>query len=188
MSLQRQKFFSVEDQEYQLLFRKIKGAKTMRITLAAQRIIVTGPFFVPFFALEKFWESKKTWALNHKAILQAPVVGPRAITHEHFLATRAAARVLVEKKLTQWNALYRFQWNRVTIRNQKTRFGSCSAQKNLSFHVCIVDLPEALQDYLIVHELCHLQEMNHGSRFWARVEQAIPDARLRARQLTGWRK
>jgi predicted metal-dependent hydrolase len=90
---------------------------------------------------------------------------------------REAARELVEKKLVHWNRYYNFSYNRVSIRNQRSRWGSCSSKGNLNFNYRILFLEEDLQDYLIVHELCHLQEMNHGPKFWRLVEQTIPNAR-----------
>jgi predicted metal-dependent hydrolase len=95
----------------------------------------------------------------------------------HYKERREAARELVEKKLTHWNRYYNFSYNRVSIRNQRSRWGSCSSKGNLNFNYRILFLEEDLQDYLIVHELCHLQEMNHGPKFWRLVEQTIPNAR-----------
>lgn len=85
------------------------------------------------------------------------------------------ARVLVHAKLAYWNQFYHFSYNRVSIRNQSTRWGSCSSKGNLNFNYRIVHLPERLADYLIVHELCHLGQMNHSANFWNLVAQTIPD-------------
>jgi predicted metal-dependent hydrolase len=89
----------------------------------------------------------------------------------------------VHAKLDHWNQLYNFTYNRVTIRNTRSRWGSCSSKKNLNFNYRILFLPPELQDYLIVHELCHLQEMNHAPQFWSLVAQQVPDYQLRMQQL-----
>jgi predicted metal-dependent hydrolase len=181
--------FQVEDTTYQAVLKKVRGAKMIRITLSqGAPVTVTGPFFVPFLALEKFLVSKKAWIAKELSALEALPTKRIALSRAAFLAKKEGARALVLKKLQHWNKQYGFMWNRVSIRNQKTRFGSCSAQGNLSFHASIIDFPEELQDYLIVHELCHLQEMNHGPKFWTLVSQAIPDARLRAKELANWHK
>jgi predicted metal-dependent hydrolase len=93
------------------------------------------------------------------------------------------ARVLVHKKLLEWNAHYNLEYKRVAIRNSRSRWGSCSVNKNLNFNYKILFLPETLQDYLIVHELCHLQEFNHGQGFWDLVAETIPNYNERRTEL-----
>lgn len=95
------------------------------------------------------------------------------------------ARLLVYKRIEYFNAFYRFHFHRVAIRNQKSRWGSCSRQGNLNFNYKVVFLPEHLVDYIVVHELCHLKEMNHSPRFWNLVAQTIPDHKVRRKQLRG---
>jgi len=87
---------------------------------------------------------------------------------------REQARHFVENKLKQFNGFYNFKINRVAIKNQTTRWGSCSSMGNLNFNYKIMYLRPALADYLIVHELCHLGELNHSKRFWALVAKTIP--------------
>ncbi|MDR3628564.1 MAG: M48 family metallopeptidase, partial [Ignavibacteriaceae bacterium] len=73
--------------------------------------------------------------------------------------------------------------NKVTIRNQKTRWGSCSARGNLSFNFNLVRYRKEIIDYVIVHELCHLKEMNHSNKFWNLVEKICPDYKALRREL-----
>jgi len=95
---------------------------------------------------------------------------------------REAARTLVHARLEHFNQYYNFSYNKVAIRNQKTRWGSCSNKGNLNFSVRILTLPPEAQDYLIVHELCHLKEFNHSSRFWDLVGEQVPEYK-RIRQI-----
>jgi len=112
----------------------------------------------------------------------------RIITHKkdnttEYLQYKEQARTLVHQKLAQWNAVYNFSYNRVSIKNQKTRWGSCSSKGNLNFHYRIVFLPEPLVDYLVVHELCHLGQMNHSKAFWDLVAVALPGYAVLQEQL-----
>lgn len=75
------------------------------------------------------------------------------------------------------------KYRRVSIRDQRSRWGSCSAQKNLNFNYRLVHLSPELRDYVVVHELCHLVELNHGSKFWALVGQMIPNAQRLSHQI-----
>jgi predicted metal-dependent hydrolase len=85
------------------------------------------------------------------------------------------ARALAHARLAYFNAHYGFSWGRVAIKNHTSRWGSCSRKGNLNFSYQIALLPEALADYIIVHELCHLGEFNHSPRFWALVARACPN-------------
>ena len=79
------------------------------------------------------------------------------------------------------------EYRRVSIKDQKTCWGSCSRKGNLNFNYKLLFLPEHLQDYVIVHELAHLVELSHSRRFWAVVAGVLPDWRVRRRELRGRR-
>ena len=91
------------------------------------------------------------------------------------------------QKLAQHNVHYGLGWGRVAIRNTRSRWGSCSKKGNLNFNYRIVLLPEHLQDYLAVHELCHLKHFNHSKNFWNLVAEAVPNYLHCRAQLARWR-
>jgi predicted metal-dependent hydrolase len=94
-----------------------------------------------------------------------------------------AARAFIHQRLHVINQHYQFGFNRVAIKNHSTRWGSCSKKKNLNFNYRLLFLPPELADYVVAHELCHLQELNHGPKFWELVAQTMPDYAVRRHQL-----
>ena len=87
------------------------------------------------------------------------------------------------QKIEHFNKIYGFKIASISIKNQKTRWGSCSAKGRLNFSYKIAFLPQDLADYLVVHELCHLGELNHSKNFWNLVARAIPDYQIKRKQL-----
>jgi predicted metal-dependent hydrolase len=87
------------------------------------------------------------------------------------------AEGVIHDRLEHFNAFYGFPFARVTFRNQKSRWGSCSRRRNLNFNWRLVMAPIEVLDYVVVHELCHLKEMNHSSRFWALVAHQVEDSK-----------
>lgn len=102
---------------------------------------------------------------------------------KHYQAHKERARILVHERLVHWNQFYSFEYKRVAIRNQRSRWGSCSTNKNLNFNYKLVFLPIELVDYVIVHELCHLKHFNHGAEFWATVAEQIPNYKVHKEKL-----
>lgn len=93
----------------------------------------------------------------------------------NYLKHKEEARFFISERLECYSQAYGFKFNRVSIRNQRTRWGSCSRKGNLNFNYKILFLPKRTANYIIVHELCHLKELNHSREFWNLVAQAMPD-------------
>lgn len=100
-----------------------------------------------------------------------------------YLTQKELARSLVKDRIRHFNHYYKFSVGRISIRNQRSRWGSCSKKGNLNFNYRIVLLPPQVADYIIVHELCHLGEFNHSKRFWNLVAKTIPDYAAMRKQL-----
>jgi hypothetical protein len=94
---------------------------------------------------------------------------------QNYLKYKSQALLLVKERIEYFNTFYNYKYGRIVIRNQKTRWGSCSRKGNLNFNYKIALLTPNQADYIIVHELCHLKEFNHSQRFWDLVAQAVPD-------------
>lgn len=108
--------------------------------------------------------------------------GHRGRSSRAFLLHKESARALVHARLEYFAEIYRIThrhsaltYGRVSIRDQKTRWGSCSRRGNLNFNYKIVLLPPHLADYLVVHELCHLIQFDHSAAFWSLVALAVPE-------------
>lgn len=101
----------------------------------------------------------------------------------NYLHHKEYACQLIQQKIEKYNAYYGFSYNRIAIKNLKSRWGSCSSKRNLNFNYKIIYLPERIADYIIVHELCHLGELNHSGKFWKLVAQIFPDYRVLRSQL-----
>ena len=92
-----------------------------------------------------------------------------------YLKYKESARKIAEERVKYFNTFYGFKVGRISIKNTKTRWGSCSRKGNLNFNYKIALLPPHHADYVVVHELCHLGQFNHSKKFWALVEKTIPD-------------
>lgn len=93
----------------------------------------------------------------------------------HYLQHKEEARRIIYERLSLYAPLIKVTVKRVAIRNQRRRWGSCSSLGNLNFNYRTAFLPTELLDYIVVHELCHLRELNHSPAFWALVESILPD-------------
>jgi predicted metal-dependent hydrolase len=167
---------SVENKTIEYNMRKSKRAKQVRLTVNGDGVVVaTRPTRVPEYRVIDFIKQKFAWI--QKRIDQISRIDTDLMRYDrkHYLMHKETARTLVNEKLEYWNKFYNFTYHKVAIRSQRTRWGSCSSKGNLNFNYKIIFLSPELQDYLIVHELCHLQEMNHGPNFWALVEKTVPD-------------
>lgn len=165
--------------------RRYSRAKSLKILLQADGgVTVTAPKFVSQRKIDEFVQSRQAWIARAQAKLRSR---PQSFaTHgspAEYQAKKAAALRYVCERLAYFNHTYQLSWTAVAVRNPKSRWGSCSSTGRLMFSYKLVCLPPALADYIIVHELCHRQEMNHSRKFWQLVAVTIPDYAIRRRQL-----
>ena len=92
-------------------------------------------------------------------------------------------KMILEEKLPRFAGKLQVSYNRVFIKNQRTRWGSCSVQGNLNFNWRLALVPPDVVDYVVIHELAHLKEMNHSKRFWGHVSSWCPDYKAHRRWL-----
>ncbi len=165
--------------------RVSRRARRLRIAVYCDSsVVLTLPLGLDFGRAEKFVASKLSWIAStlekFKPFKNLPELKyPRRDYKKH----RQVALELAEFKVRQWNNIYGFSYNRINIKNQKTRWGSCSKKGNLNFNYKIAHLPAHLADYLVVHELCHLKEFNHSKNFWSLVAQTHPNYKVLRNEL-----
>jgi len=96
-----------------------------------------------------------------------------------YLANKEAARAMIMGRIGHFMNYYGVRHGisigRIVIRNQKSRWGSCSKKGNLNFNYKLAFMPQEVRDYIIVHEICHIKEFNHGRGFWQLVSETVPD-------------
>ena len=147
------------------------------------RILVYAPYRMPVGAMDSFVESHGDWITERLRLAeQLRAARPSYTEAERAEGKKRAARIL-EEKCRLFAEQMGVTYGKISVREQKTRWGSCSFKGNLNFNWKLAQMPEEIQDYLVVHELAHRLEMNHSPAFWAVVEGILPDYRNRRRWL-----
>ncbi len=161
--------------------------RTMAIQVdTAAKVIVRAPLRVSDKTINEFVMQKRDWIeANVKKMqerLEDRAVLP-ALTEEERRALIGRAMEVIPARVAYFAPLVGVSYGRITLRNQKTVWGSCSSKGNLNFNYMLAAFPGEVLDYVVVHELCHRKEMNHSEKFWAEVERIIPDYKVHRKWL-----
>lgn len=169
----------IEFQNNNIVYTLYKSKRCHKLRLAVHRnglIVVTIPFYIKEDVAEKFIKEKEDWILSKinyfKNIEES---SERKFIYTDYSKYKQQALILVKERIDCLNKIYGYGFNTINIKNQKTRWGSCSKKGNLNFNYKILFLPERLRDYIIVHELCHLNQLNHSKDYWNLVAKTFPD-------------
>ncbi len=166
-----------------ILLRKSSRAKHLHLSIRPyDGIQVAVPENVTFEAAEKFVRSKTDWLKKHLPKIQALEAGADRLRQESVM-DRKTARGIIVARLQVLAETSGFSYNRVYVRSQKTRWGSCSEKNNINLNIALAYLPRELMDYTIYHELVHTRIKNHGRGFWQELERHVPGARQLDRKL-----
>lgn len=152
--------------------------KTLSIELKPNGIIARAPMRMKEKNIYKFIESKKSWIDKHLVKLnerQKVLDNLKPYTDEEIKQFTARAKLDIPKRVELYAKKIGVTYNKITIRCQHTRWGSCSSKGNLNFNCLLVLLPDEVIDSIVVHELCHIKQMNHSARFYAEIDKVFPN-------------
>jgi len=168
----------------QVLFESSKKAKRLNISVKPfTGVRVAVPRGMSFQRAEEFVNTKKSWIQKHLVRMKQYEENNGSKSAMFSDIDRAKAKRKLIRRLGYLAAKHGFTYNRVFIRNQKTRWGSCSSRRNISLNVKASLLPQELMDYVILHELAHTRVKNHGKDFWALMNKLVGDSKAKATSL-----
>lgn len=166
-------------------------ARSIRITVYhTGEVKVTVSRLIPQSLIERFVAKKSSWIIKKREeFLKHPIsqfsLMLRKQSRKEYLTNKKEALKILTERLNHFNKHYTFEVGKITIRNQKSRWGSCSRKQNINFNYKLLFLPAEIRDYVVVHELCHIKELNHSSKFWDLVRETIPDFKDIRKRLKG---
>lgn len=169
--------------------RTSRRARYMRLTVShGGAVTVTLPFGQPLVRAERFVADHVHWLVRKIAQMRSPGSAPYLRrTRADYLRYKEQARETAVAIANRLRMTFGLQYRSISIRDQKTRWGSCSRRGDVSLNYRLVFLPLATQEYLIAHELCHVREFNHSRAFWRLVAGVIPDYRECRKALRAYR-
>ncbi len=155
--------------DYQLIRSK---RRSIAIEITPQNaLLVRAPMRASIKDIEAFIKKQEAWIEKHRKNT-APL--PPPLSREEMKDLLEKAKADLPPRVAHFANILHVDYGRITIRFQKTRWGSCSSKGNLNFNALLMLAPERVRDYVVAHELCHLYEMNHGPAFWQLVEKIWP--------------
>ena len=167
----------------QISYQIIRSSrKTMSLEIKADgSVVIRAPLRLSETKIQKFVEEKQEWILKNlekiqKRDAQKENVQKLSALERQHLQNKAC--VVIPRRVAYYAEKLGVSYGKITLRQQKTRWGSCSAKGNLNFNCLLMKAPPEVLDYVVVHELCHRLEMNHSPRFWAQVERVLPDYKV----------
>ena len=155
--------------------------KTIAIQVGSDlQVTVRAPYFASQKDIERILKEKEAWICGHIEIMKrkkekCETESVPKLSREELMELADKALNVIPGKVEFFAKQIGVTYRRITIRNQKTRWGSCSSKGNLNFNCLLMLAPPEVLDYVVVHALCHRKEMNHSKAFWLEVEKVFPD-------------
>lgn len=152
--------------------------RTLGMEIKDGELVIRAPYFAPKRVIERFVRNNYGWIekqLRKKEKLQQKMEGVEPLTKEEISALMKEAKQVIPPRAAYYAEKIGVTYGRISIRCQKTRWGSCSAKGDLNFNCLLMLAPPEAMDSVIVHELCHRKEMNHSNRFYSEVLRVFPE-------------
>ena len=157
--------------------------RSVAISIKEGRIILRAPLLLTDKEAEKIIKDNEKWIRSKLECYEIKKAKEAELTEEKIKELRKSAKVYFKEQIEKFSKIMDLKYSRVTITSAKTRFGSCSSKGNISFSYRLMLYPESAREYVVVHELSHLVEMNHSKRFYSIIEKYLPDYKERRKQL-----
>ena len=160
----------------EVVFRKSLRSRSISIRVHPLKgVSVSVPYIVPYAVARHFFEARREWILETMAKQKEKYKDVKVASPSEVEAMRRQAKAQLPGRLAELAARYGFTYNRVAIKHNATNWGSCSSKGNINLNLNIVRLPKVLQDYVLLHELCHLRHQDHGHAFHLLLEHVLTD-------------
>lgn len=164
----------------EVTFRKSVRSRSMSIRVhPVKGVSVSVPYVVPYAVAQAFFLTRRDWVIETMAKQKERYKDVVMPTPEEIKTWRRKAKAELPPRLAELAARHGFSYNRVAIKHNATNWGSCSAKSNINLNLNIVRLPKVLQDYVLLHELCHLKHQDHGHAFHLLLEHVLTDNVIR---------
>lgn len=160
----------------QVVFRKSMRSRSVSIRVhPIKGVSVSVPYIVPYAAAKLFFQARRDWVMETMARQKERFKDVVVPSETEVQALREKARAELPERLAELAREYGFKYNKVTIKHNATNWGSCSTKGNINLNLSIMRLPKVLQDYVLLHELCHLPHPDHGHSFHLLLEHVLTD-------------
>ena len=161
-----------------VLFERSDRAKHLNISVKPFKgVRIAVPVGLSFKKAEKVVRSKAEWIKRHQEKMSLAELEHESILRNSVEIDRVEAKAKLMSRLNKLTEKNGFTYNRVFVRNQKTRWGSCSNKNNINLNIKLIRLPDELIDYVILHELVHTRIKNHSKEFWAELDRLVGDGK-----------
>lgn len=164
----------------EVVFRKSLRSRSISIRVhPVKGVSVSVPYIVPYAAARLFFEARRGWILETMARQRDRYKDVKPASEGEIEKLRRQAKAELPGRIAELAVRYGFTYNRVTIKHNATNWGSCSTKGNINLNLSIMRLPRVLQDYVLIHELCHLRHPDHGHGFHLLLEHLLTDNIMR---------